>query len=554
MRRRGFGLSLRQPVREAGMLKLRGFCIAAIAATVLTACGSDSTTSTTTSSTAHGTLVENPPFRIASLNAASFSAQLSANTTGAQLLQITGAPTCGVDFYYIKFWTVGGAGETTESSGALMVPTGAAPTCSGPRPIVLYAHGTWTDKSGNIADITNTSTPSPTNNEDVIIAATYAAQGYIVVAPNYAGYDISTLGYHPYLDAAQQSGEMIDALSAARTALPNTFAAATSDSGVLFITGYSEGGHVAMATQRAMEAAGAKVTAAAPGSGPYALEALFDAIFYGSVDLGSTANAVLVTSSYQNAYGNIYSTPGDIFNATYATGIGTLLPSTTPLDTLFANGKLPETALFDSTTPVVTIPGQPLLSGELTAALAVPSNAANPDTPLFDLGFGSSYLLLNSFRVNYVLDAATNPDGAVPTPTAGVPLAAVAPTQTLRLAAYKNDLRNGDWAPNSPTLLCGGDLDPEVFFSVDTGTMAAFWSGLPTGTITVLDVSGTPAGPFAPIQTAFQAAGAAQLAYLMSPAGGSLTLTQAEDELVQSYHDDVEPFCALAARNFFSQF
>ena len=26
----------------------------------------------------------------------------------------------------------------------------------------------------------------------------FAAQGYIVVAPNYAGYDISTLGYHPY--------------------------------------------------------------------------------------------------------------------------------------------------------------------------------------------------------------------------------------------------------------------------------------------------------------------------------------------------------------------
>ena len=34
-----------------------------------------------------------------------------------------------------------------------------------------------------------------------MIAAMYAAQGFIVVAPNYAGYDISTLGYHPYLNA-----------------------------------------------------------------------------------------------------------------------------------------------------------------------------------------------------------------------------------------------------------------------------------------------------------------------------------------------------------------
>ena len=58
-------------------------------------------------------------------------------------------------------------------------------------------------------------------------------------------------------------------------------------------------------------------------------------------------------------------------------------------------------------------------------------------------------------------------------------LAAVAPTQTLRLAFYKNDLRNGDWAPNSPTLLCGGDADPTVFFPVNTLLMQAYWSTLP---------------------------------------------------------------------------
>jgi len=536
------------------MFRLRGQWIAASAVAVLAACGSDSTTSTVATSTAHGTLVEDPPLRIASLNAVSLSAQLSANATGAQLLQLTGAPACGVDFYYLRFWTLGGAGETTESSGALMVPTGAAPACSGPRPVVLYGHGTWTDKSGNMADIANTSTPSPTNNEDVIVAAMFAAQGYIVVAPNFAGYDISTLGYHPYLDAAQQSGEMIDALTAARTALPNTFASATSDSGKLFITGYSAGAHAAMATQRALEAGGQTVTAAAPMSGPYALEAYGDFVMYGGVFIGSTAFVPLITTSYQHAYGNIYSATTDVYSTTYATGIDTLLPSTTPIDTLFADGKLPETAFFDSTTPVVTVPGNATLSAELTAALAVPSNPANPDTPIFAAGFGNPYLINNSYRVSYVLDAAANPDGALPTPAAGVPLAAVAPTQTLRLGLYKNDMRNGDWAPSSPTLLCGGDQDPTVFFAVNTGVMAAFWSGLPAPLITVLDVNATPAGPFAPVQTAFQQAVAAQLAFYMSPAGGGLSLAQAEELLLPSYHGSVEPFCALGARLFFSQF
>jgi hypothetical protein len=462
---------------------------------------------------------------------------------------VTGNPICGVDFYYLKFYTLGGAGEVTMSSGALMVPTGAAGTCSGPRPIVLYAHGTQTDKTLNLADITNTS-----NTEGALIAAMFAAQGYIVVAPNYAGYDISTLGYHPFLDAAQQSGEMMDILSAARTALPKTFSASTTDNGKLFVTGYSEGGHVAMATQRALQAAGATVTAAAPMSGPYALEAFGDAIFYGQVDLGSTVFAPLLSTSYQHAYGNVYSATTDIYSSTYATGIDTLLPSATPIDTIFADGKLPELALFDSTTPVVTIPNDPTDSAALTLALAVPSDPNNPDTPLFAAGFGEPSLITNTFRVSYILDAAANPDGALPKPAAGVPLAAVAPTQALRKALNLNDMRNGSWAPEEPTLLCGGDQDPTVFFSVNTQVMQAFWSALPAGLVTVLDVSGTPGGALAPIQAGFQNSQMELFAFYQSPAGGSLSATAAQQQLVQGYHTNVAPFCALAARTFFSQF
>jgi acetyl esterase/lipase len=518
------------------------------AALVVAACGKSSQTVQVGSSTAPGSLALDPPFRIASADAATFAAQVGATASGKQLLQLTGAPTCGVDFYYLKFWTVGGAKETTQSSGALMVPTGGT-GCSGPRPIVLYAHATNTNQALNIADVTD-----PTNTEGALIAAMFAAQGYIVVAPNYAGYDISTLGYHPFLDAAQQSGEMMNILKAARTALPKTFAAATTDNGKLFVTGYSEGGHVAMATQRALQAAGATVTAAAPMSGPYALEAFGDAIFFGSVNLGSTVFSPLLTTSYQHAYGDIYAAPTDIYSSTYATGIDTLLPSKTPIKTIFTSGLLPQTAAFNSTTPTVSIPGQPALSAALTAALAVPSDPANPETPLFAAGFGSPYLLNNSFRVDYAIDAATDPDGAVPTPSAGVPLAAAPPTQTFRLALYTNDLRNGSWAPASPTLLCGGDLDPTVFFSVNTETMAAFWGALPAGLVTVLDVNGLPAGPFAAIQAGFVASQDSLLAFYLSAAGGGLTLAQAEQLLVQGYHVAVAPFCALAARSFFANF
>jgi len=382
---------------------------AIFAATVLTACGSSSGTSQVSNSTAPGTLDVNPPFRIASLNAAAIAAELSANPVGAKIAPLTGTPACGVDVYYIKYWTVGAANEATLSTGAMMVPTGGT-GCSGPRPIVLYSHATQFQQTFNIADVTN-----PTNEEGLLIAAMFAAQGYIVVAPNYAGYDISTLGYHPFLNAAQQSGEMMNALSAARTALPHTLSSATSDNGQLFLTGYSEGGHVAMATQRALQAAGATVTAAAPMSGIYALEAEGDALILGNVALGATAFVPMFTSSYQHAYGNIYSLTSDVYSTTYASGVATVLPNAEPLTTVYAEGLLPELALFDSTTPVVSIPGQALLSAELTAALAVPAlNPANPQTALFRLGFGSPYLLNNDYRVSYALDAFSNPDGALP--------------------------------------------------------------------------------------------------------------------------------------------
>ncbi|MDB6100255.1 MAG: hypothetical protein JWO52_254 [Gammaproteobacteria bacterium] len=503
----------------------------AIACAGLAGCGSDSSSATLGTSTDRGTLVYDPPFRIASLTAADFGSQLGMSPAGPGLLALAGAPVCGVDFYHIEYNTVGGAGEKTTASGALLVPTGPAAGCSGARPIVLYAHGTQTDKMANLADITNTN-----NTEGALIATVFAAHGYIVVAPNYAGYDTSTLAYHPFLNGDQQSKDMIDALTAARTALPRVSSAmsAISDGGKLFVTGYSQGGYVAMATHKAMQAAaaagtaGMAVTASAPMSGPYALEAFGDAIFFGSVNIGSTVFADLVATSYQRSYGNLYSSPGQIFEPAYAASAEGLLPSATPLATLFSTGKLPQTALFNSTTPVTG-------NATLDAALAVPAN------PVFALGFGPSNLITNDYRVSYALDALASPDGAVPKPKAGVPLAA-APQHPLRQDLKNNDLR--DWIPTSPLLLCGGDQDPTVFFNVNTGTMQAFWSALPAGLLTVLDVNGTvnPASPFAPLQVGFQTA----LAGLLASGG--------QQAVVKNYHVTVAPFCTVAARGFFGQF
>jgi hypothetical protein len=526
-------------VRKIGVLGV------AVAALGLAACGgSDTPTGTVASSTERGTLVDNPALRVASLNAAAFTAQLNATSSGPQLIELAGTPTCGVDFYYFKYWTVAPNGSAQMASGALMVPTGTSAPCTGPRPIVLYAHGTTTDSAYNIADISDASNSA--NSEAATVATVFAAQGYIVVAPNYLGYDISTLGYHPYVVGATNATDMMDALTAARTALLS--APGTSDSGKLYVTGYSEGGYVAMATVRAMQVANETVTASAPSSGPYALEAFGDALMFGQVDLGSTEFAPLLTISFQNVYGNVYTQPSDVYSSTYATGIGTLLPSTTPIATMFQNGTLPETALFDSTTPTSStgISAVDTAADELLALPGSPPYSAE-QVALFDLGFGNPYLVNNSYRVTYVDDAVINPDQAEMTLLAGGTLTSsdVAPATTSSVGLRKdfaaNDMRSG-WAPEEPMLMCGGDADPTVYFQ-NTQIMAALWSPyVQGGLVTVLDLNGTPqaGNPFAPLQVGLQQTEA----QLVASEGASA---------IASYHSTELPFCLVAARGFFAQ-
>lgn len=510
----------------ASTLKLLAAALAS--AGLLVACGgggSDSGGSTQTdNSGARGSLIHNPPLGVTVLTAEEFKGRLDANASGKSLLQLAGAPKCGVDIRYIEYGTVGGAGEATNASGALMIPKGDAAGCSGPRPVLLYAHGTTSDRAYNIADITEPARPGAS--EGTLLAAMFAAQGFIVVAPNYAGYDVSKLGYHPYLNADQQSKEMIDSLTAARKALPNL---GGKDSGALLVTGYSQGGFVAMATHRAMQAAGMPVTASAPLSGPYAMAAFGDAIFSGNVNLGSTLFLPLITTSYQKAYGNIYRQTSDIYEAQYATGIETLLPSSTPFTSLVQQGKLPLTTLFSSTAPA---PGLESITPPTTPAA---------QAPLFALGFGKNNLINNPTRLAYLMDAKANPDGALPAVTTGMPSTTAA--NPVRQALAKNDLRG--WTPRAPVLMCGGNADPTVFYAPNTGLMQQLWASLPAGLVTALDVDSAPAGasdPFAAVKAGF-----AQTKAGVAAQGGA-------EAVVEAYHGSlVPPFCSVAARAFFQK-
>ena len=213
-----------------------------------------------------------------------------------------------------------------------------------------------------------------------------------------------------------------------------------------------------------------------------------------------------------------------------------MLPSTTPRSQLYAQGKLPEFALFSPTPPAPQF-----------------ADITPPTTPadlafVFALGFGAGNLLQNSYRLSYLEDALANPDGGFPAITDGLPAAApgLAGRQALRL----NDLRN--WIPTAPVLLCGGALDPLVFW-FNAQLMQGYWASRapPSASLSVLDLEAAVSAndPYETLKSDFELAKqlvAADAVAQGATDGGALAVAEA-------YHATlVAPFCFTAARSFFA--
>lgn len=553
-------------INESGFSPSRKLLSVALASALLmVGCGSDDDDGGSSSSSNDSPLLE-APTDVSSFTADELDASLA--QLDAVSAQVTPDAVCDVDVQKIVYRTYGVQGEETTASAAVMIPSGDAEDCQGERPILLHAHGTAVEKSYDFSQVGNADNEA--GMRATMMAANFAAQGYVVVAPNYAGYDVSDLDYHPYLNAQQQSEEMVTALEAARDALEDESATTgVTDSGKLFITGYSQGGHVAMATARYMQTEGMSVTAVAPMSGPYALAAFGDAMFSGNVNLGATVFAPMLAENYQLAYGNIYdSDPAEVFTSQYADGILDVIPSSLTWDELLASGQIPASAMFQEAPT-----GLDWL------------DALSPANPSFSYGFSeTNYLMNTSFRAAYLSDAQANPDGLFS--GSALPTVAANPQNGLRQAFKKNDLRA--YTPEMPMLLCGGNQDPMVFYDVNTTLFGGLWEGLEARfdlnmNATVLDVDVTNAadrtnyeqltyiGEASELANSFDGvASAAQTSFatvlsqvannaaaaVIAQGGDQATAQQAASYAVlTSYHGSlVAPVCTSAAREYFKNF
>jgi hypothetical protein len=329
------------------------------------------------------------------------TAQIDATTAATGLQPLTGTAKCDVTVVQINYQTSGvQRGEMTNASAAVLVPSGV--DCPGPFPLIAYGRGTTPFKTHTMAN--------PEDPETIRLMAFFAAQGYVVVATDYLSYALSSYPYHPYMHADTEASSIIDSIRATRNAASSM---GLTLNGKVMLSGYSQGGHASMATQRAIEQSDAGeiiLVAAAHIAGPYSISgALIDGVK--NPILGVQALVPFQITSWQRIYGNVYDKVADVFNSPYDRYIETLFPT-----------LLDQAALYN------------LLPG------GTPAQAR-------DAMLKSSYL-------NDLTNNTSN--GAI-------------------LAAKKQDLLS--WNPKAPTILCGGLHDPTVKFSINAqATYDAFRS------------------------------------------------------------------------------
>jgi hypothetical protein len=231
------------------------------------------------------------------------------------------------------------AGVTSNASAGLLVPEGTAAACRGPFPLIAYARGTEVDKRRTMA--------SMTDGEMLGMAQFFASWGYVVVATDYLGFAKSAHAYHPYLHSDSEATAVVDSIRAARAyAQTNVIPL----SGKVMLYGYSQGGHSSLATQKAIETSPSlrgeiQIAAAGHGAAP---SALGTALRSGAEIAGGQFFIPYLITAWQKVYGDVYTTPSDIFKAPYASYIEDLLPSPTDTyTTLVTSGKLPATTYSD---------------------------------------------------------------------------------------------------------------------------------------------------------------------------------------------------------------
>jgi pimeloyl-ACP methyl ester carboxylesterase len=200
--------------------------------------------------------------------------------------------------------------RTTTASGMVAVPRK-----SGPLPTVAYVHGT----SVSFYDVpSNPNIVGPLSSrgesfEGPPSSAVFAGNGFLYIAPDDLGLGDSTVPRHRYFHAKTEASAAIDLLAAAQPVLA---ARHVRPDGRLFVFGWSQGGHAALALQRELERMQVRVTGTATVGGIFDVERWFFTSLT-SETLTRPLYATYLLLAFDDIY-DVYASTADVFRPHYA--------------------------------------------------------------------------------------------------------------------------------------------------------------------------------------------------------------------------------------------
>lgn len=166
-----------------------------------------------------------------------------------------------IRMYKVVYETIDPQGRKTLASGALVIPMNTG----GSLPLTAYCHGTVTRK----ADV-----PSNNSTELAIGIILASSNGFAVCLPDYLGLGTTPgmyAGIHPYQHAKSEATATVDMIRASKSQMALLSSVEPLNS-KLFIFGYSQGGHSALASLKEIETFHSDeftVTACAPMAGAH---------------------------------------------------------------------------------------------------------------------------------------------------------------------------------------------------------------------------------------------------------------------------------------------
>ncbi len=211
----------------------------------------------------------------------------------------------GIRLYKLEYTMPDLQGITDTASGLLIIPdrTGVV------LPLLCAMHGTVDSKEDVPSNLRG----------GYELGSAFGAFGYVTFMPDYLGLGESR-GFHPYVHAESEAAAGINMLFAVRAYAAQQNLLINDQ---LFITGYSQGGHAAMAMHRSVEqnyANTLKVTAAAHLSGPYSISGAMRDLILGNQEYYFPAYIPFTLLSYDVAY-DIFGNLESVFKPAYASTI-----------------------------------------------------------------------------------------------------------------------------------------------------------------------------------------------------------------------------------------